>query len=116
MRKGIVVGCSLAVVVLICVSFTGVVGKELEIEKKTSDVFGEKGQYRVFGFLPRIVRGDLYCYWVFPGIGACLNYWAFEGYAFIFRIKGYSTEQPEYYSNYLPEPVMNSILKALNLI
>jgi hypothetical protein len=84
----------------------------IEIEEYGS----EKGQYRVFGFFPRLGRGDLYQYWVFPGISAYLNYWAFEGYAFIFRIKGYSTEQPEYYSYYLPEPVMNSILRALNLI
>ena len=89
---------------------------KVEPEKELLDRESNNIQYPVFGFFPYLGRGDLYRYLVFPGIHAFLNYWAFEGYVFIFRIKGYSTELPEYYSPYLPEQVMNLILKALNLI
>ena len=88
----------------------------VETDEEIKDKENDNNQYRVFGFLPYLRRGEMYRYWVFPGIQAYLNYWAFEGYVGIIRIKGYSTEQPEYFSPFLSEVIVTKILMMLNLI
>jgi hypothetical protein len=117
MRKGMIIWIIIAVCVIICFSFTSVIGIELDDDNQIdSDESSGKDLYQIFGFLPYLGRGIMYRYWVFPGILGFVEYNSFEGDVGILTIRGHSTEPPTYFSIFLPEPVMNLILKALNLI